>query len=389
MPLMGTTAGARIPHVACATFSDPLTGSVAANYAVWRGANTPFSLNAGVMTLAQQTSAVANTIVRSVGALAMSGFTCDFRIGTIQSDDSGQLWISNVAVSTDPGMDAASFVPARDSTADATQRPYLYWTGTGFSALGSTALSTGVWYRFNCYLVATGYVYWQIDNLDVPAMWGNGTVVIASAVARSMGYLGYSTDAPNTTGQAEYRRAQITDCPSLTNHGNPLDPVNTGSSIALSLSNRQAGAVAPAVGLSRGITPRNASGDWAFSVVPDGTADGRLMVGIVRAGANLNQYPGFDTNGYGYWGNSGDKYINNANSAYGATWSVGDEVVGRLNAGALTMYKNGVSQGVLVSGLTGDWYPAIGFGTGVAGTRYGLLNVGTWPFRGITLTAWG
>lgn len=145
---------------------------------------------------------------------------------------------------------------------------------------------------------------------------------------------------------------------------------------------------APAQGGVRGTLGRDASGDWYFEITV-GATDGRVMVGISQAGSSLI-FPGFDANGRGYWGNSGQKYVSNSGSSYGATF--GSDVIGvRLNAGVLTFYKNGTSQGSADAGLTGTWYPMVGTDTSVSGTRTATLNVGASAFGSLPSgsTAWG
>ena len=92
-------------------------------------------------------------------------------------------------------------------------------------------------------------------------------------------------------------------------------------------------------------------------------------------------YPGFDANGWGYSGD-GNKYNSATGAAYGATYTVGD-VVGvafDADAGSLTFYKNGATQGVAYSGLAANtYYPAIGDGSS-ANTWSGSINFGQRPF---------
>jgi hypothetical protein len=71
------------------------------------------------------------------------------------------------------------------------------------------------------------------------------------------------------------------------------------------------------------------------------------------------------------WGNNGAKTTAGSDTAYGATWTLGD-VLGAVvdfAAGSITFYKNGVSQGAAFSGLTfSDLYP--GVKTGNTGPTY-------------------
>jgi hypothetical protein len=59
---------------------------------------------------------------------------------------------------------------------------------------------------------------------------------------------------------------------------------------------------------------------------------------------------------------NGNKYINATGSAYGATYATGDKIGVQWNAtaGTVTFYKNGASQGVAASGLSGSYSPCVG-----------------------------
>lgn len=116
------------------------------------------------------------------------------------------------------------------------------------------------------------------------------------------------------------------------------------------------------------------------------------LVGLSKATASLTNFPGHDSNGYGYY-NGAAKYNNGSQGAYGATWTLYD-VIGvkwDATAGEITFYKNGVSQGVAFSGVSGTLYPSWGPGTGGTGTRFCHLNTGQmsflYPISGAT--AWG
>lgn len=101
-----------------------------------------------------------------------------------------------------------------------------------------------------------------------------------------------------------------------------------------------------------------------------------------------NQPLGTRSGGYG-WRPDQITYNDSAFSAFGAVWGVGD-VIGAVldfNAGTITYYKNGVSQGVAFSGLQpGMHYPAA-FNTGshptvarvrLAGFDYPIAGAAPW-----------
>lgn len=168
------------------------------------------------------------------------------------------------------------------------------------------------------------------------------------------------------------------------------NPSDKDADITLSEANATASITATAQGVVRGVTGRDASGDHYFEVTVGGT-DGRAFVGIAKSTASLTNYPGQDADGYGYIGVNGQKITNASGVAYGATWTAGDVIGVRLNAGTLTFYKNGVSQGSAYTGLTGTFFAAWGTETAVAGTRTGKLNAGREAFLSLPsgATAWG
>jgi hypothetical protein len=170
--------------------------------------------------------------------------------------------------------------------------------------------------------------------------------------------------------------------------GSAWNPSDKDADVSLSSGDTVASITAPAAGAVRGTQGRDAGDDHYFEVTIGGAADGRVMVGIGQAGSSLI-FPGYDGDGRGYWGNSGHKYVNNAGSSYGATFTTGDVIGVRLNAGDLTFYKNGTSQGVAYSGLTGTWYPSFGTDASATGTRTGAIETLAPDNLPSGSTAWG
>ena len=140
-----------------------------------------------------------------------------------------------------------------------------------------------------------------------------------------------------------------------------MNPINATSAAGTSLSNGNlqingygTGGINAWIG-TLGVS----SGKWYYEVTM-GELNG--LVGISKTG-NPNTYPGGDSTSYSY--TSGVKYNNGASTAYGAALTGGD-VVGvayDLDAGTITFYKNGASQGQAFSGLSGNYFPAIRSGT--------------------------
>ena len=117
------------------------------------------------------------------------------------------------------------------------------------------------------------------------------------------------------------------------------------------------------------------SGKWYWEVLyVSGT---NAMIGI----ANTSTGTGAWVNAYGWaYYEDGAKYTNNTRSAgYGASYAANAiiSVALDMDAGTLTFYKNGASQGVAYSSLTGTMTPYLGNGGGA--TAYSI-NLGQRPF---------
>ena len=108
------------------------------------------------------------------------------------------------------------------------------------------------------------------------------------------------------------------------------------------------------------------SGKWYWEVQARGGATDP-MVAVVK------EYAATDTNansygGYAYYGVTGNKQTLNLDEAYGESFTT-DDIIGvalDVDAGTLTFYKNGVSQGQAFEGLTSDlgpYFPAFSAGS--------------------------
>ena len=96
------------------------------------------------------------------------------------------------------------------------------------------------------------------------------------------------------------------------------------------------------------------SGKWYFEMTATSTGVG---CGLSTGSASLTQYLGQNASGWSYF-TDGLKYTNNSGSSYGATFTTND-VIGvafDADAGTLTFYKNGTSQGTAFSSLTSGPY---------------------------------
>lgn len=84
-------------------------------------------------------------------------------------------------------------------------------------------------------------------------------------------------------------------------------------------------------------------------------------IGVGTTATSLYTQLGIGATAWVY-ANNGQKRTNNVNSAYGASYTVGD-VIGiqyNVGTGTLTFYKNGVSQGTAFTGIVGTVYPMFG-----------------------------
>ena len=107
------------------------------------------------------------------------------------------------------------------------------------------------------------------------------------------------------------------------------------------------------------------SGKWYWEITSntDVSGTGNSHFGIALLGYNAlasNTYIGNTSTSYAYRGD-GTKYTNNTATSYGSGIGNGT-VVGvalDLDAGTLTFYNNGVSQGTAFSSLSGTFFPAV------------------------------
>lgn len=122
------------------------------------------------------------------------------------------------------------------------------------------------------------------------------------------------------------------------------------------------------------------TGKFYWEIV-SGSNNIQSLLGIRTAAASRTVYVGGDANGYGYYQN-GQKYTNNSGTAYGAAWAIND-IIGvafDADAGTITFYKNGVSQGVAFSSIPSNvWFPAFSDGSGSFGNA-DYANFGQRPF---------
>lgn len=111
------------------------------------------------------------------------------------------------------------------------------------------------------------------------------------------------------------------------------------------------------------------SGKWYWEITLDVAANVDTVVGVGNSSAGLNSYAGADADGYGYYGNDGQKYNSGSGAAYGSTFTVGDiiSVALDMDNGKIWWGKNGTWQ------ASGD--PGAGTNeaySGISGTLYAM-----------------
>jgi len=119
------------------------------------------------------------------------------------------------------------------------------------------------------------------------------------------------------------------------------------------------------------------SGKWYCEFTATSVSN---MFGLQRAaGTVATTFIGGNADSWGYYADNGNKYTNNSATSYGASYTTND-VIGvafDADAGTLTFYKNGASQGQAYSGLTNGPYT---FATGNGGSKSAVFNAGARSF---------
>lgn len=163
-----------------------------------------------------------------------------------------------------------------------------------------------------------------------------------------------------------------------------FNPSDKDADVTLTNSSRTAEVATGTAGSVRGTQARNASDNRFFDVEITGAVGANTIVGIGKSSASLFVFPGALSNGYGYEGASGALWSQGSDDSYGATFATGDRIRVHLNAGTLIFKKwNGsafVNQGTAITGLTGDFYPMVGFTTSAGVFDFATINTGQVAF---------
>lgn len=161
---------------------------------------------------------------------------------------------------------------------------------------------------------------------------------------------------------------------------NPLTILPTGQALSITNGNLDYSGTTGWWGArsSIGMT----SGKWYCEVtITGGSTPYNTVVGLTTsqaAASGIDFYPGLDAYGWGYFGSNGRKFNNGTSTAYGNNFGI-NVTVGiafDADAGSLTFYESGTSQGVAFTGLTNGPYF---FTFGEVGAS-GSFNFGQRPF---------
>lgn len=138
------------------------------------------------------------------------------------------------------------------------------------------------------------------------------------------------------------------------------NPADKGS--ACTLSNGNLTGTAPSVnGTVRSIFGAS-SGKWYWEIKTTSSTYSP-GIGVGTSAAALTTYAGSTSGGWAWYSSEGKKYTAGVATSYGTAGSIAGATIGvalDMDAGTVTIYKNGVSLGVMYSGLTGTVYALCG-----------------------------
>ena len=134
---------------------------------------------------------------------------------------------------------------------------------------------------------------------------------------------------------------------------NPL--AVTASTGTLSAGNLNVTTVNTGGGNAYGSIAIPSSGKWYWEITPtSGMATASGMLGVA-AYSPSDSYAYYNASSLGYYSNSGNKFIGNVGTAYGATYADND-IIGvavDVDSGTVTFYKNNTSQGAITYAAAG------------------------------------
>lgn len=165
---------------------------------------------------------------------------------------------------------------------------------------------------------------------------------------------------------------------------NNVMPNQGGNNLVFQVANLDVGDNATNTVRAGGATFSLSTGKWTWEVTVGANVPSLLYLGINQdsAAKNFQKTSGSVV----YYQSDGQKDIGGTNSAYGASYAAGDVIRFEYDAdaGILTCFKNGTSQGAIYSSGGGKaWIPAMYMdNAGVGVTHFDSFNFGQRPFAG-------
>ena len=271
------------------------------------------------------------------------------------------------------GNTVAHYIGGNASYLDGYLAEFYYVSGSQLtpSSFGETDTTTGVW-KPKAYTGTYGSNGFYLKFSDIATTSGSNAG-LGKDFSGNGNY--WTTNNISVTSGTTYDA--MTDSPTLSESASNyavLSPIDSsGKTIAganLNFSGSANGIVKASIGMS--------SGKWYCEVTNNVAND--TMLGIcTQSTAPTSAYLGTNATSWSYR-SGGTKFTNASSSAYGASYTTND-IIGiafDADAGSLTFYKNGTSQGVAFSGLAADTYV---FAAGNnAATNDCSFNFGQRPF---------
>jgi hypothetical protein len=252
------------------------------------------------------------------------------------------------------------------------------------SSFGETDATTGVW-KPKAYTGTHGTNGFYLKFTDVGATSGSNTGYGKDFAGTN--YWTTNNFGTTSTGSSAPSYDSMWDTPtSYDDSGNGVgnyavpNPLDVNST-TLSNGNLQVTSGATSAALVRASFSIS-SGKWYWEVTCGTQTSTAGMIGVTVASAPISAASWTTAFSWMYFG-QGQKYNNNSGAAYGASYTTGDVIGVALDAdaGSITFYKNGASQGVAyntgLSGLTLS--PSFGNGT-TGGSQIYNANFGQRPF---------
>lgn len=243
-------------------------------------------------------------------------------------------------------------------------------TGGSLANLYDANLATTCTFSSAQYSAAGFYLQWDFGSTQTldEIMFGSGSSSAEFVYGYTLQYLSGSTWVPASRVRGISYPGANTLTTSATASLIPTtwNPADKGS--ACVLSNGNLTGTAPAINGSVRSIFSTSSGKWYWEITTTSTTYSP-GIGIGTAAASLANYPGSSSGAWAWFGNKGKKYTGGVSATYGTAGSIATSVIGvalDMTAGTITLYKNGVSLGVMYSGISGDIYALCGGNASVA-----------------------